>query len=340
MKRRLSFRLAGFSLLMLGALVAACMHQIPAAPVEAAPAEEGQTRLVLLGTAGGPIVRTKRSQPAALLVVNRHAYLVDAGDGTAHRLAEAGYSAGDISLVFLTHLHLDHTAGLAALMAFHWAQQAPGVMQIYGPPGTAPLVAGALEFLSPGEELFASLLPQAPSMASISEAHEIMPLADGPVYEDENVRVFAVENTHYAIIPEALRTAHNWKSYAYRFETPDRVVVFTGDTGESQAVTDLARGADILVSEVLNIDAQMEQLHRTLPGLSDEQMQPLIEHMTRQHLSPEQVGLMANEAGVKTVVLTHISPGLDSETDMGIYAAGVREHFSGRVIVGRDLGVY
>jgi len=130
----------------------------------------------------------------------------------------------------------------------------------------------------------------------------------------------------------------NEKSYSYRFETPDRVIVFTGDTGPSDAVTALARGADLLVSEVNSFDARMKEMIQDgrWQAMTDRERTGITTQATRGHLSPEDVGKMAARAGVKTVVLTHLTFTPD-EADYAVWADEVRKHFSGRVVVAGDL---
>jgi ribonuclease BN (tRNA processing enzyme) len=126
------------------------------------------------------------------------------------------------------------------------------------------------------------------------------------------------------------------KSYSLRFDTPGRSVVFSGDTGPSEALKRLAADADVLVCEVLDLEATMKEVETTMK-LPPAMVPALRRHMAEQHLSPEQVGQLAQKARVKMVVLTHFSPGLDGETDVSRYVDGVRKHFKGPVIAGRDL---
>ncbi len=132
------------------------------------------------------------------------------------------------------------------------------------------------------------------------------------------------------------------KSFAYRFETKDRVVVFTGDTGPSDAVVKLARRADILVSEVIDLDG-MDRLLRAAKGpdgkpLSEADYRTFMEHMTREHLPAEELGKMAAKAKVKMVVLTHfVVAGQGDEAVLDALVAGVRKYYSGPVVAGKDL---
>ena len=134
----------------------------------------------------------------------------------------------------------------------------------------------------------------------------------------------------------ALRLPPGARSYSLRFDTPDRSIVVTGDSGPSDAIAKLAKGADILVSEVID-PAGALALSASRFHFSPAQMAPLVRHMSKEHLTPEEIGKIANRAGVKMVVLTHFSPGFDTETDMRRYTAGVRLFFKGPVVAGRDL---
>lgn len=319
----------------------ACVAADPVPQVVRTPSENGyhqDTRLILLGTGGGPIIRVGRSQPANLLIVGGRPYLIDAGSGTVLRLKQAGFDIGQVSDLFLTHLHFDHTGDLPSLLLLNWLSGGQHVINIWGPHGTRDMLSSAVDYLKTNENLYAAILPLQPPMAQVTTAHDVS--ADARrvlIFQDDLVRVYAVENSHYSAIPEAKRHGGAWKSYSYRFETPDKIIVFTGDTGPSHAVAELAKGADILVSEVVNVEAMTRYLKRANPALSEKQLEPLLEHTLKQHLSPVAVGRLAEEAGVKRVVLSHVSPGFDGETDPSAYIDGVKAHYSGPVALGTDL---
>lgn len=297
------------------------------------------TRLILLGTGAGPIPRKERAQPSNLLIVGGRPYLIDAGNGVARQMVQAGYVPSDVRTVFITHHHIDHNADIGALMSYAWIEdtkrndKSVGALQFYGPSSTADLVKVGLSFLSVSERIFRSGVPMPPA-AGRFEAHEFK--GDGVVYRDDRLVVTAAENTHYHLAQHAGHSDAKDKSYAIRFDTADRSIVFCGDTGPSDAVTQLAKGADVLVCSVNELEATMKELAATtkLPPAAQVAMRA---HMERQHITPEQIGLMAQKAGVKMVVLTHFAPGRDGETDASLYTRGVRKHFSGAVIAGRDL---
>jgi ribonuclease BN (tRNA processing enzyme) len=284
------------------------------------------------------MVRGRRSQPANVIIAGGVPYLVDAGDGVERQLFNAGIRPEAVRSVFVTHLHLDHTADLAHVVTFNWSSLRASRMQIFGPPGTRDLVRAGIDYLSIPAAIHAAQMPPAPPLRELAEVHDFDALKTPTVvYQDANVKVTAVENSHFDAtrgrIPQ--QSYGEVRSYSYRFDTADRSIVFTGDTGPSQAVIELARGADVLVSEVMDLCTTLAYIRRG--GASEAQLQPLTALMKHEHLVPEEVGRMAREAAVKMVVLTHLGLGLDDERDMSVYTAGMRGVYSGPVVVAQDL---
>jgi ribonuclease BN (tRNA processing enzyme) len=119
-------------------------------------------------------------------------------------------------------------------------------------------------------------------------------------------------------------------AYAFRFDTRDRSIVISGDTNYAPGLIALAKGADVLVHEVLYLPS----LDRILAGVSN--ATALRKHLIDSHTVPEDVGRVAAQAEVKTVVLSHFVPASPEITD-GMWSAGVRRHFKGQIIVGKDL---
>lgn len=328
------------SSVLLCALLFSSMVSLTVRAEEKPSLSERETRLILLGTGGGPMIRQTRSEPASLLIVDGHRYLIDVGSGTVGRLKQVGFEPAMIDRIFLTHLHFDHTADLATFLGFNWISGARAQVEIFGPPGTKKLTDGARQYLETGEKLYASFLPAAPPLASTIITHDIDVDGSGQtVYQDDRLKVIAVQNTHYSATTPPRNQAVNWKSYAFRFETRDKVIVFTGDTGPSEAVTRLAHGADILVSEVIDIPTVISMIRKST-GATNQQLKPILEHQIKEHLVPEEVGRMASRAQVKRVVLTHIVPGLDGESGTSQYMTGVRKYYEGPVTLGRDLDEY
>lgn len=292
------------------------------------------TQLITLGTRGGPIPTRHRAQSANLLVVNGTYYLIDAGDGVLRRLTQAGVPFGKIGKVFITHDHDDHTAGLATLMSVAWDFQRHDPIDVYGPPGTAALVSGARQYFTVNAEIRWVEGRRTP-LADVFVGHDAQP---GMVYQDANVKVTAVENTHFHI-PEGTPYYGKYKSYSYRIETSDRVFVFTGDTGPSEAVAQLAKNADVLISEIGSAEAIQQTLTKSgvWQTMTAEQQAAFVRHLEEEHLVPEAVGKLAAGANVKTVVLTHLPPTPDENDDYARFVPEVGKYFSGRVVVAKDL---
>jgi ribonuclease BN (tRNA processing enzyme) len=121
------------------------------------------------------------------------------------------------------------------------------------------------------------------------------------------------------------------QSYAYRFDAKDRSVVISGDTAYAPELAEFAKGADVLVHEVMYLPG-IERLIKQLPNAKR-----LREHLMAAHTLPEDVGRIAARAGVNTLVLSHFVPGDDASITDEQWAEGVRKYFKGRIIVGKDL---
>jgi len=291
------------------------------------------TVIITLGTRGGPLPTKDRAQSSNLLVVNGALYLIDAGDGVTRRVVEAGYDFLRVDKIFITHPHSDHTNGLATLLASEWEYQRRDPIDIYGG-GVESLVNGAIDYLTPNAEIRWAEGKKTP-MTDIFHGHNVVP---GLVYQDANVKVTAVENTHFHF-PQGSPPYGKYRSYSYRFETPTRIVVFTGDTGPSDAVTNLASGADVLVTEVGLPDDVINLFKRNgiWQSKTPSEQEGFIRHMEEEHVTPEAVGKMAAKAGVKTVVLTHLGPTVDPQDDYQRYLDSARKFFSGPIVLAKDL---
>lgn len=326
--------LIGASLLGFSAASPVAAQQTPARPgAPPAPAQPGLT-VTLLGTAGGPPPHLNRSQPATLLQVDNRSYLIDAGEGAARQLLRAGVPSPRLSAAFISHLHWDHTLGLGYLMATGWMMGRTAPMEIWGPPGLADFVDRTATAVGLGEDIFRAQATTRPALRSLYPAKQIDLTGPTEIYRDDKVRVTAAPNSHFALIHGGRRSYGEDKAYSYRFDTAHGSVVFTGDTGVSDALTALAKGADVLVAEICDFDSMRVALERSQgPGAN---LDALMTHMQRQHLSPEDVGKLATEAKVKKVVLTHYVIGADF--DPQAFAAQVRKFYpNGEIVVGQDL---
>ncbi len=292
------------------------------------------TRLITLGTGGGPLPRKDRTQSSNLLIVNGTLYVIDAGDNVTRRIVQAGEDFRKVGKIFITHPHSDHTMGLATLLVTQWEYQRREPIDVYGPPGTAALVGGSIAYLTPNAEIRWAEGKRVP-MTDVFHGHDA---AAGLVYQDANVKVTAVENTHFHFAP-GTPPYGKYKSYSYRFETPDRVIVFTGDTGPTDAVTTLAKGADVLVTETTSVDDVVNLYKRngSWAVKTPDEQQAFIRHMKDEHVEPADIGQMASKAGVKMVVMTHLAPTGDPNETYQRYVDGARKYYSGKIAVAKDL---
>ncbi|MEX2125378.1 MAG: MBL fold metallo-hydrolase [Woeseia sp.] len=282
--------------------------------------DEPATRLILLGTAGGPSIKKARAQPSNALIVNGSVYIIDAGNGVSRQMALAGAPARALRAVFITHNHSDHSADYGALLLRAWASGLKTPVDTYGPPPLEKMTLSYLDYMNRDIQLRMTDEGR-PSLAGLIRAHDIE--GEGLIYQDENVKVTVTEVPHGAAKP----------SYAFRFDAPGRSIVFSGDTSRSENLIRLAKGADVLVHEVLNIHGVDAIVNTTDPG-----NEALKRHIVEAHTPIEEVGQVAAEAGVKQLVLTHFVPtGLPAFDKTDLWIEGVRKHYNGEVIVGEDL---
>jgi ribonuclease BN (tRNA processing enzyme) len=271
-------------------------------------------RLVLLGTGGGPRPTTSRFPTSQAIVVGERVIVVDCGNGVAKQLVGAGLSPRDVSDVLVTHHHVDHSADLGYLPVTSWIEGRTDDVHVWGPPPTV----GALTSLFDGyQEDFDKRQASTgrPPFRQMITGHDIT--APGLVLEDDEVRVTAafVDHPPFEI------------ALAYRIDTADGSVVLSGDTAPSENLVELARGADVLVHEVVHPEGVVRM------GIGSSAT-TIAQHMRRNHTMVEDLRGIAQRAGVGTLVLSHLVPhDLPDEE----WLAALGDEFTGEVIVGADL---
>jgi ribonuclease Z len=302
-------------------LVAAWLLAAPTAAQSNAPTNNAlppsTTRIILLGT-GTPYPDPAASGPATAIVVGGRVFLIDAGPGVMRRLSAAGLPVNGVEALFVTHLHTDHTLGYPDLIFTSWVMGRHTPLQAYGPHGlknmTDHLIAAYAEDIHVRTY---GLERETPNGYRV-EVHEIRP---GVVYERDGVRVSAIPVLH-----------GSWKeAYAYRFDTPDRSVLVSGDTRPSEALVSAAKGVDVLIHEVYSA-ARLAPEKR--PG---GEFWP--RYMRAFHTSDVELGAMAARIQPKLLILYHVvrtgNP-TGEELLAGVRAGG----FKGRAVVGKDLEQY
>jgi ribonuclease BN (tRNA processing enzyme) len=330
--------------------------------------ETPRTRVVLLGTAGGPDVG-RRTGTAVAIEVGDAVYLVDFGIGATLQFRRAGLDPGRLRAAFVTHLHSDHVAEAYTFFTANWYfQQRP--VPMYGPPSDrrldvedgrevvardnpAPGIRGTLEGFQRAfaydnnirirDESMPDLLAPMAGRPGIEVVELADDLAVGDViHEDELVRVSTAVVEHPPI----------WPAYAFRFDTEAGSVVLSGDTRPTPSLVELARDADLLLHEVIDVDWMLEYAARdgVPPALVNHMLAshtPDRTHVERDGTTVDGVGAVAARAGVGRLVLYHLTPAFDVLPDGTTYELSPdRWHdeaaadFGGPVAVGEDLDVY
>ncbi|KPL13344.1 MAG: hydrolase [Bacteroides sp. SM1_62] len=279
------------------------------------------TKLVLLGT-GNPNPSPAQSGCALALVVNDVPYVVDFGPGLIRRAAALspryggdieGLTIKNIKRAFLTHLHSDHTTGYPDLILTPWVMGRDEPLEVYGPAGITDMTGHILEAYR--EDIRYRLYGAEPANDAgwRVNCHEI--LEEGIFYQDANIRA------------EAFPVPHGtWpNAWGFRFSTPDRVIVISGDTAPSEKIVEYASGADILVHEVYS--------HAGYERKSESWKSYHAEH----HTSTLELAGIARRADPGLVVLYHILFWGSTEEELLDEISG---SYDGKVIVGRDLDIF
>ena len=277
-----------------------------------------KTQIVLLGT-GTPNADPDRSGPAVAIVVNDNAYLIDCGAGVIRRAAAAernsdikALSPPNLSRVFITHLHADHTLGLPDLIFTPWILGREVPLDIYGPKGTRAMAEHLIEAYQQDIAIRIGGLEPANEQGYKVNVHEIEP---GTVYQDDNVTVkaFAVHHGSWA------------NAFGFRFETKDRTIVISGDTTPCPSLLTNARGCDVLIHEVYSEAGfkrrtpQWQRYHAAF------------------HTSTRQLAEIATKVRPGLLILYHQLFWGTTEEDL---LREIRRSYDGRVVSGHDLDVY
>jgi ribonuclease BN (tRNA processing enzyme) len=305
----------------LAAAIAAAAAR-PAAADEPPPGPSfglGPDRLILLGTKGGPAVRGDAAMPSSqLLIWNNTPYLIDAGYGTTLRLVEAHFPLPQLRTLFITHNHSDHNLEAAILPYNAWAVGLKTPVDIYGPDGIEAVVSHGLE--ANRFDIETRIADEGrPDLFGLVHAHRY---AEGPVFTGGGVTVTALRNEHPPI--------HD--SFALKFDFGGFKIVFSGDTHYFPPLAAFANGADVLVHEVA-YEPALRRLAARSPNADT-----LLSHLRNAHTMAEDVGRVAAAAGVKTLVLSHLTPGDDPAITPADWIGAVRGGgYAGTIILGHDL---
>lgn len=244
--------------------------------------------------------------------------MIDCGDGVARQLAFADVPLPSLRHIFLTHQHSDHNADYGNLIWLAWTAGLRTRVDAWGPPPLRRMTRLFFEMNKYDIDVRIANEGRVPLVPRV-HTHELRKA--GPVMRDDRVKVTAALVDHPPVVP----------AFAYRFDAADRSIVISGDTAPSDNLVKLAHGADVLVHSVVYPPA-IDRLVARVPNATALKAS-ILAHQT----SAEDAGRVAQAAGVKTLVLSHLVPPDDPEVTDQMWTDAARVHFRGSVIVGKDL---
>ncbi len=289
-----------------------------ASPARSQSAAKPRTRVVFLGTKGGPRVTAGASNPANLLLVNETPFVIDCGMGVSHQLAAAGVAIPSVKYIFITHHHSDHNLEYGNLFYNAWVGGLSTPIHSFGPKGLEQMTKTYWDLNRFDVETRIDDEGR-PDPRSLLIAKDITD--DGAVMQTADVKVTAFRTPHPPITD----------NFAYKFETPDGTIVFSSDTAYNPKLAEFAKGADVLVHECLYLPAVDRLVAKTKNGAT------LKKHLLDSHTSTEDVGRIAAAAEVKVLVLSHFVPGDDPLVTDDDWTRDVKKSFNGRIVLAKDL---
>ena len=288
------------------------LHPLPASQSTTSP-----TQIVLLGT-GTPNADPDRFGPSIAIVVNDTPYIVDFGPGVVRRASAAvrkgvrGLAMPKLSRAFVTHLHSDHTVGYADLIFTPWVLERTEPLEVYGPKGLRAMTEHIVKAYRQDLDMRLFGGESSNKTGHKVNAHEIKP---GVIYKDANVTVKAFAVKH-----------GSWKeAYGYRFETPDKTIVISGDCAPSQSVIDACNGCDVLLHEVYS----QAGFQKRPPEWQ--------RYHSQFHTSSRELAEIATKAKPGLLILYHQLFWGTSEEEL---VNEIRQGYRGKVVSGRDLDIY
>lgn len=280
---------------------------------------------VALCGSGSPLPDPGRAGPCTAVIAGKHLFIVDMGSGATRKLAPMGIAAGRAEALFLTHLHSDHIDGLGEFMLQRWVSanhKTP--LPVYGPTGVAVVVAGFNAAYAPDASY--RVAHHGPDVAPPDGAGGFPnTIAPGTVYEKDGVTITAFAVDHRPVTG----------AVGYRFDYKGRSVVLSGDTAPSPTVIAAARGADLLIHEALNPE-MAGVIGAAMKKAGKDKTAKIMADIPGYHTSPVDAARIADKAGVKALILTHIVPALPFRLLNGYFLDGAHAEYKGPITIGED----
>lgn len=258
--------------------------------------------VITTGT-GAPLPDPKRVGPQTVVIAGGQFLVFDTGPGSTRKLALTGLNISSVSALFLTHFHSDHISDLGEFMLQHWTMSGVAEpLNIYGPPGVGEVVAGFLAAYRLDRSYRvghhgADVMPPS-GFGGVAHTFDLGTdlMSSAVVYESGDVQVIAFNVDHPPVVP----------AVGFRVNYKGRSVIITGDTIYSDSLIHHARGADVMVSDALN--HKMSQWVAEAGQGLDNNLSSVAEDIQESHIRPEEAAVVAREAGVPVLIITHVLP--------------------------------
>ena len=268
-------------------------------------------RITLLGT-GCPSPSHIRFGPSVLVESNNHKFLFDSGSGVTQRLSQIGIKPAELDSVFITHMHSDHIVDLYQVYISGWHTGRDSSFTVYGPKGVSDYFNGVIKAY---EKELSNRVEWEKRPNEKGLEYEVIEIKENLNLSKENIDIVSINVDHHPVEP----------AYGYKITLDNKKkVVISGDTRYSDNLIEAAQGADILIHEVFI------ELAFNATRMSNQTVKNIQDY----HTLPEDVGKVAKEADVKTLVLTHFVPPVFNEKEL---KKRISQYFSGEIIVGHDL---
>ncbi len=274
--------------------------------------------VALLGTKGGPAIRPGSTMPTSNMIqLNDKLAVVDCGLGVTRGLVDQGINLKDIDLIFITHMHSDHYLELGPLLHTAWTAGLKDKVSIYGPPGIQDYWDNFLSSMKADIDLRI----EDEGRPDLRTLIKITNIEEGGIYSESHFTVTSMRNVHPPLTD----------TFALRFQSSDKAIVFSGDTAYLPALADFAKDADVLIHEAMLEEALGPLMARI--GNADDR---LMKHWLRSHTFAHDAGKIATAAGVKALALNHLIPSDDPDFTDEHWHTAVKPEWSGKLYIGKD----